>query len=46
MAQVDDFIGVLQQAYAEALVEAGENYRASEGNKKTTQEGWEEVRSI
>lgn len=39
VAQMEDFIQVLQQAYAEALVEAGENYRASEGNKKTTQEG-------
>ena len=39
VAQMDDFIEVLQQAYAEALVDAGESYRASEGNKKTTQEG-------
>ena len=39
VAQMDDFIGVLQQAYAEALVDAGDSYRASEGNKKTTQEG-------
>lgn len=39
VAQMDDFVKVLQQAYAEALVEAGENYRASEGNKKTTREG-------
>lgn len=39
VAQMDDFVKVLQQAYAEALVEAGENYRANEGNKKTTREG-------
>lgn len=39
VAQMDDFVQVLQQAYAEALVEAGENYRANEGNKKTTREG-------
>ena len=36
---MEDFIQVLRQAYAEALVEAGENYRASEGKKNTTQEG-------
>ena len=39
VAQMDDFVKVLQQAYAEALVEAGEYYRANEGNKKTTREG-------
>lgn len=39
VAQMDDFVQVLQQAYAEALVEAGENYRANDGNKKTTREG-------
>ena len=39
VAQMDDFVKVLQEAYAEALVEAGENYRANEGNKKTTREG-------
>lgn len=39
VAQMEDFIQVLQQAYAEALVEAGENYRASGGQKNTTQEG-------
>ena len=38
VAQMEDFIQVLQQAYAEALVEAGENYRANEGKKNTTQE--------
>ena len=39
VAQMEDFIQVLQQAYAEALVDAGENYRANEGKKNTTQEG-------
>lgn len=39
VAQMDDFVKVLQQAYAEALVEAGENYRANEGKKNTTLEG-------
>lgn len=39
VTQMEDFVKVLQQAYAEALVEAGENYRANEGNKKTTREG-------
>ena len=46
VAQMDDFIEVLQQAYAEALVDAGESYRASEGNKKTTQEGGDNQLSI
>lgn len=46
VAQMDDFIKVLQQAYAEALVEAGENYRANDGNKKTTREGGEEKFSV
>lgn len=36
VAQMDDFVQVLQQAYAEALVEAGENYRAN--NKKADSE--------
>ena len=36
VAQMDDFIEVLQQAYAEALVDAGESYRASEGAKTET----------
>lgn len=36
VAQMDDFVKVLQQAYAEALVEAGENYRAN--NKKSDSE--------
>lgn len=36
VAQMDDFVQVLQQAYAEALVDAGENYRAN--NKKADSE--------
>lgn len=39
VAQMDDFIGVLQKAYGEALVDASENYRANEGKKNTTREG-------
>ena len=39
VAQMEDFIGVLQEAYSEALMDASENYRANEGNKKTTREG-------
>ena len=39
VARMEDFIGVLQQAYSEALVEAAENYRANEGEKNTTREG-------
>lgn len=39
VAQMDDFIGVLQKAYGEALVDASENYRANEGKKNTTLEG-------
>ena len=46
VAQMDDFVQVLQQAYAEALVEAGENYRANEGNKKTTREGGKKEQSF
>ena len=33
VAQMEDFIGVLQEAYSEALVDASENYRANEGKK-------------
>lgn len=39
VAQMDDFISVLQEAYAEALADAAGSYRASEGNKKTTRKG-------
>lgn len=39
VAQMEDFIGVLQEAYSEALVDASENYRANEGKKNTTREG-------
>lgn len=39
VAQMEDFIGVLQEAYSEALVDASENYRANDGKKNTTQEG-------
>ena len=31
VAQMEDFIGVLQEAYSEALIDASENYRANEG---------------
>lgn len=33
VAQMEDFIGVLQEAYSEALMDASENYRANEGKK-------------
>lgn len=46
VAQMGDFISVLQEAYAEALVDAAGSYKASEGNKKTTREGGEEKFSI
>ena len=39
VAQMEDFIGVLQEAYSEALMDASENYRANEGKKNTTLEG-------
>ena len=39
VAQMEDFIGVLQEAYSEALMDASENYRANEGKKNTTREG-------
>jgi len=39
VAQMEDFIGVLQEAYSEALMDASENYRVNRGNKKTTLEG-------
>ena len=39
VAQMEDFIGVLQEAYFEALMDASENYWANEGSKKTTREG-------
>ena len=39
VADMQEMIVVFETLYAEALVEASENYRANEGNKKTTQEG-------
>ena len=39
VAQMEDFIGALQAAYSEALMDASENYRANEGKKNTTREG-------
>lgn len=39
VAKMEDFIGVLQEAYSEALMDASENYRANEGKKNTTLEG-------
>jgi len=39
VADMNDMIAVFESMYAEALVDAGENYLTSEGNKKTTQEG-------
>lgn len=33
VAQMEDFIGVLQEAYSEALMDASENYRAADGQK-------------
>ena len=36
---MEDFIGVLQEAYSEALMGASENYRTADGQKNTTQEG-------
>ena len=39
VAQMGDFIQVLQASYTQALVDASENYRAAEGQKNTTREG-------
>lgn len=39
VAQMGDFLQVLQASYAQALVDASENYRAAEGQKNTTREG-------
>ena len=33
VAQMDDFVKMLQEAYSEALMDASENYRANEDNK-------------
>lgn len=45
VAQMEDFIGVLQEAYSEALMDASKNYRANEGKKNTTQEGGEKYQA-